>query len=61
MVREDVVLVAANNLLVVLVGEDVVAPGEEVGAAWAAWYLAARILSRFLLLSLFLFLGERLD
>ena len=33
MVREDVVLVAANNLLVVLVGEDVVTPGEEVGAA----------------------------
>jgi len=32
-VREDVVLVAANNLLVVLVGEDVVTPGEEVGAA----------------------------
>ena len=32
-VREDVVLVAANNLLVVLVGEDVVTPGEEVGSA----------------------------
>ena len=44
-VREDVVLVAANNLLVVLVGEDVVAPGEEIGAVWAAWYLAARISS----------------
>ena len=57
MVREDVVLVAANNLLVVLVGEDVVAPGEEVGAAWD---LAARILPCFLLFSLFLFLGKRL-
>ena len=64
-VGEDIVLVAANNLLVdaavVLVGEDVVGPGteeKEVGAAWAAWYLAARMLSRFLLLSLFLFLGR---
>ena len=63
-VRADVALVTAAILLdgaaVVVVGEDDVGPSEdEVGAtwAWAAWYLAARILSRIFLFSLFRFLG----
>ena len=45
-------------VVVVVVGEDDVGPVEDdIGTAWAAWYLAARILSRFLLFSLFCFLG----
>ena len=54
-VRTDDELVAA----VVMEGEDDVRPvEEEVGDACAVWYLAARILSLVLLLSLFCFLGR---